>query len=156
MKRIAALLVVILVACSLMACAKPQSLDLQAARRAIENTDVYGSLDYPNSNVLKEVYGIDDSLIAKRLIAMPMMVVQANLYMVVLPNEDARSEVKAQLDAFMKSHENTWADYLPDQYKLVEDRLETTISTKEGIYFVYIISEDNRLILDAIKSALIE
>ena len=48
----------------------------------------------------------------------------------------------------MDNLEEQWSTYLPDQYELVENRLEE----EYGEYLIYIISNDNELVLKTIKN----
>ena len=136
-------------------CAKKlAALDLDAAQKAVDELSIYGPLLTPDDEMLLNLYGIDAALIEKSVIAMPALIVHAGLYMIVLPKPGKEAEVKSQLDGFIRQHEKIWESYLPDQHKLVKDRLETTLDTKEGTYYVYIISEDNEAVLEAIKTGL--
>ena len=69
--------------------------------------------------------------------------------MVVKPAEGKYETVRSGLDEYIKKQEELWNTYLPDQYELVKNRLVV----EEGDYLIYIISEDNNSVLEAIKSA---
>ena len=156
MKKIMCLAVAAVCMFALVSCSgKPSSLDIDAAQQAISELGIYGELYYPDNNIL-DAYGIDAAIIEKGVIAMPAFIVHSSLYIIALPKEGEEAELKTQLDGFMKQHEKVWEVYLPDQYKLVKDRMETKIETKEGIYYIYIISTDNDAVLDAIKTGLVE
>lgn len=76
----------------------------------------------------------------------------ANLYFIVKPKNGKVESVKKQIDQYMKNLEKKWSTYLPEQYQLVKNRMETEI----GSYFIYIISSDNEKILNSIKNAVVK
>lgn len=159
MKKIIMIIVVLGCLASLASCAsKPKALDLESAKAAIDQTGIFETVHTPDNKMLLDNYGIDSALIKNRMIFSTALTTNASLCMVVLPLRGAETELKAQLDAYVNNLEALWnarrVDY-PDQYDLVCNRLVTTIDTKEGVYFIYIISSDNETVLEAIQSALV-
>ncbi len=153
MKKLLSLFLVVLLCFMLASCAKKTSLDTVSAKSAVEELGLFPeNMTYVTDEELTSM-GLDKDKLNKYLIARPLMNVQSSLYIVALPNKGSETEVKNSIDDFMKSYENMWSQYLPEQYALVENRLVTDIKTSEGTYYVYIISENNDKVLEALKSA---
>jgi len=64
--------------------------------------------------------GITSESITKVAGKMPMMNVQASMY--ILIETTNTQEVKQQLDEYAKNYEEQWSTYLPAQYELVQNR----------------------------------
>ncbi len=153
MKKLLSLFLVVSLCFMLVSCAKNTAFNTDQAKSSIEELGIYPeNMTYVTSEELTSM-GLDKDKLEKFLIARPLMNVQSSLYIAVLPKKGSEAEVKSAIDEFMKSYENMWSQYLPEQYALVEERLETEIKTGEGTYYVYIISEDNEKVLEAMKSA---
>lgn len=76
----------------------------------------------------------------------------ASFYVIVKPKNGKVESVKKELDQYMKELEKKWSTYLPDQYQIVKNRMETEV----GSYFIYIGSTDNQLVLKTIKDAVMK
>ena len=81
-----------------------------------------------------------------------MMIVSASSYMIMKPAEGKKEAVKEAMADYMAKQEEQWGAYLPAQYDLVKNRLETEV---EG-YLVYVVSEDNDAVLKAIKNNIVK
>ncbi|NLC79126.1 MAG: DUF4358 domain-containing protein [Ruminococcaceae bacterium] len=157
MKKISLVVFSVILACvMLVSCGKNTTLDTDAARAAVEELGLYPASMVAVSDGELAAMGLTKDNIEKYVIGLPLMNVQASLYIAVLPKEGFEADVKNELESYMTSYENTWSQYLPDQYELVENRLVTEIKTGEGTYYVYIISENNERVLEALNSAVTE
>ena len=69
---------------------------------------------------------------------MPMMNVQASMYLLIQAKEGTVETVKSELDQYATKYEEQWSTYLPEQYELVKNR-------KTGIVgnTVYLIIAEN-------------
>ena len=156
-KHIALILSVTLAFSLLTSCQKEKILDMQQAViniQALEITE--NGATYPLfSNMLEvdsttnAIYNIDLSLLEEYHICLPMIIVKSNLYIIAKPVAGKEAEAIEMFEAFMANYELQWQNYLPDQYQLVVNRVETNI---DG-YIVYIISTDNDAVLKAIEAA---
>lgn len=97
---------------------------------------------------LESMIGMKKELLEEYVVYIPMAIVNTNLYMVLKPKEGKIDEVKKQAETYMKSLEETFETYLPDQYEIIKNRKETTY----GDYLIYIASEDNERVLRTIKN----
>lgn len=157
MKKVLSVLLVLCTMVTFAACTKtPATLDLDAVRQAVDKLELLGMTIEPNAEELDAYYGINADLVEKGIINLPATIINSSMYIVVLPKDGKDDTLKSQLDAYIDMLSKSFEGYLLDQYQLVEDRLETTITTKEGTYLVYIVSTDNEAILNAIKSGLID
>lgn len=104
---------------------------------------------YKNDNMstskLKSKYQFDTTNIEAFVINMPTLMESANMYMIILPKEGKKEEVKQEIKALLEKIELSWTigNYAPKEAEKVTNRLETTY----GDYLIYIISEDNDLVL---------
>ena len=86
------------------------------------------------------------------LAVIPSQDTSASFYIIVRPTSGKVDDVKKVLDQYMKNLEKKWSTYLPNEYQLVKNRMDTEI----GSYLVYIISKDNDLVLKTIKDAIVK
>ncbi len=77
---------------------------------------------------------------------------ESSLYIIVRPKDGKIETVKKRLDQYMKDYEKKWSTYLPQEYALIKNRMETEI----GSYLVYIVSRDNNAVLNTIKNSVIK
>lgn len=110
-------------------------------------TPIFGSLETIRIEDLQERFGINSENIDEILMKTPLMLVDSNTYIIVKPKRGKDNDVKKEFDNYMKSVEDQWSMYLPDQYELVKSRIETRI----GDYLIYIVSNDNDRVLSEIK-----
>lgn len=157
MKKTISLLLAITLLFSSCTKSNTKTLDLAQAVANIDAlTSVENGEDYPLFAMVVDIddataaaNNIDLSLLEDYAIRLPMVIVKANLYIIAKPVEGKEEEAKAMFEEFMLTQERTWENYLPDQYQLVMNRMETEI---DG-YLIYIISSDNDAVLQAIKNA---
>lgn len=103
-----------------------------------------------DDTVLKDMYGIDAADVQQYAIAFPMMDVHASEIIIIEAKDGKADTIQKALDARMKSVEDTWANYLPDQYELVQNRETIT----KGNTFVIIIAEKAQEIKSKIAESL--
>ena len=108
---------------------------------------LFSNLTEVDDEDLTNRYDIKPEMVDEYLIKMPTMIVNANTYVIIKPSKGNKDEVKEKMDTYMANLEEQWKTYLPDQYDLVKNRL---FEEYEG-YLIYIISEDNDLVLKTIK-----
>ena len=76
---------------------------------------------------------------------MPMMNVQASMYLVIQAKDGAVDSVKTKVENYGTAYEEQWATYLPAQYELVKQR---KIGVKGN--YVYLIVSENSSELEAL------
>ena len=74
---------------------------------------------------------------------------QSSSYYILKPKAGKEDKVEEAMEDYMDRLEDQWETYLPDQYELVENRLEE----EYGKYLIYIISSDNELVFKTIKKS---
>ena len=159
-KLLCAFLALALIAAPLVSCSAPKaakSLDLDKARADIEALGIYPSLTEPDDALLKDVYGIDPALTVKRAVGVPLINVHAAMYWLVLAKDAADAEaLRGQLESYFADYQKMWDSYLPAQADLVKNRLEASYDTDEGVWLLYVISEDNEAVRAAVEGALVK
>lgn len=141
MKKI---LLILLIPILLVGCSKVE-LNLENIKTKlndmeVESTKVFADCVSFDKDTISSKYGIDTSNMDETLIMMPMLVNNANMYMIVKAKDGKISDVSKELDKIMTSYENAWGmGYAPLEYDKVINRLVTI----KGNYLIYIISPDN-------------
>lgn len=97
-------------------------------------------------------FSLEEKYIAKYQAVVPSKKQESSLYVIVRPKDGKTEAVKKRLDQYMKEYEKKWSTYLPQEYELIKNRMETEV----GSYLVYIISRDNATVLNTIKSAVMK
>ena len=108
---------------------------------------LFSNLTEVDDEALTSRYDIKPEMVDEYLIKVPTMIVNANTYVIIKPSKGNKDEVKEKMDTYMTNLEDEWKTYLPDQYDLVKNRL---YEEYEG-YLIYIVSNDNDLVLKTIK-----
>lgn len=109
---------------------------------------IFSSLVEVTDELVTAQFGLEKDMLEDYLIKMPMMITNSNTYMIIKPTEGNKEVVKEKINAYMTNLEEQWKTYLPDQYELVKNRLET----EYGDYLIYIVSSDNEAVLNEIKA----
>lgn len=109
---------------------------------------IFSSLMEVSDDLLTSQYGIEKGMVEEYLIKMPMMITSSNTYMIIKPTKGNKEAVKEKINTYMTNLEEQWKTYLPDQYELVQNRLEK----EYGDYLIYIISKDNEKVFEEIKA----
>ena len=89
-------------------------------------------------DLLRSVYGINTQNVENVIGKMPMMNVQASMYLLIQTKEGTAETVKAELDQYATKYEEQWSTYLPEQYELVKNRKSGIIGNT-----VYLIIAEN-------------
>lgn len=130
------------------------TLDLDKAKKDIEELKIkddylYSKLDYVTSGEIKDTYQFEAKYFDEFVIAMPKIKINANMYMILKVKKGKMTEAKNELAHFDEKYIEQWKLYLPDQAKLVENKLET----QKDDYLIYIVSSDNNKVLKAILNS---
>ncbi len=157
MKKISLLSIILICILMLSGCGGNAKIDLETAKTNIakitlpedSTKTLYGTLkEYPKDE-LKIAYGLDTSLMDEYLIYFSQDPLQAYMYAIIKPKDGQTETIKTQIGNFLKKYENKWTLYLPEQTAYVKNALNTS----DGDYLIVIISTNNQLVLDAIKTA---
>ena len=128
-KNVLIMIVVILVVVALIVGAvifggKEKTIDVDAAGQTLANSTPFNELATMDitTEELGSLYGINTENVEKVVGKMPMMNVQASMYLIIQAKEGTVDTVKAELDAYATQYEEQWGTYLPAQYELVKNR----------------------------------
>lgn len=100
-----------------------------------------------DKEVAKTVFEIEENQIEEIVGKMPMMNVQASMYVVIKATEGNIENVKTKLENYGKNYEEQWSRYLPAQYELVQNRKIGT----NGNYAYLIICQNSEEVEGLIK-----
>lgn len=109
---------------------------------------VFGMLMNVESSDIEALTGVNPDDLDEFLVKNSVMT-QASSYYILKPKAGKEDKVEDAMDDYMDNLEEQWKTYLPDQYELVENRLEE----EYGDYLIYIISSDNELVYKTIKKS---
>ena len=90
-----------------------------------------------DQETLEAVCGISSDIYEEAIGKMPMMNVQASMYLIIKAKDGKVEDVKSKVEDYATKQENIWSTYLPDQYDLVKARKLNVV----GNYVYLIISE---------------
>lgn len=79
------------------------------------------------TDLLGSLYGINTENVENAIGKMPMMNVQASMYVLIQAKEGTVDTVKAELENYATQYEQQWSTYLPEQYELVQNRKIGTV-----------------------------
>lgn len=79
------------------------------------------------TDLLGSLYGINTENVENAVGKMPMMNVQASMYVLIQAKEGTVDTVKAELENYATQYEQQWSTYLPEQYELVQNRKIGTV-----------------------------
>ena len=101
-----------------------KTIDVDAAGQTLANSTPFNELATMDitTEELGSLYGINTENVEKVVGKMPMMNVQASMYLIIQAKEGTVDTVKAELDAYATQYEEQWGTYLPTQYELVKNR----------------------------------
>lgn len=109
---------------------------------------VFGMLMNVENSDLEALTGVNPDDLDEFLVKNSVMT-QASSYYILKPKAGKEDKVEDAMDNYMDNLEEQWKTYLPDQYELVENRLEE----EYGDYLIYIISNNNELVYKTIKQS---
>lgn len=117
-----------------------KTLDIDTAGQTLANSSPFNELSTMDitTEELSSLYGINTENVDKVVGKMPMMNVQASMYVLIQAKEGTVDTVKAELDKYAQQYEEQWSRYLPEQYELVKNRKMGTIGNA-----VYMIVAEN-------------
>ena len=101
-----------------------KTIDVDVAGQTLANSTPFNELATMDitTEELGSLYGINTENVEKVVGKMPMMNVQASMYLIIQAKEGKVNTVKAELDAYATQYEEQWSTYLPAQYELVKNR----------------------------------
>lgn len=115
-------------------------INLEELDEKISNTtpfDEMATMDV-DEEILSTLFQIEPELVTESIGKLPMMNVQASMYLVVKASSGNVDKVKEKVDEYFKSYDELWSRYLPDQYDLVKNKKMGV----KGDYVYLIICED--------------
>lgn len=123
------------------------SIDLQALNTTLSSQPPFNELATTDVTVetLGTVLQITPDEVEAVIGKMPMMNVQASMYLVIQAKDGAVDSVKTKVENYGTAYEEQWATYLPAQYELVKQR---KIGVKGN--YVYLIVSENSSELEAL------
>ena len=101
---------------------------------------------------LTDFLGINAENLESFVVMMPMMNVHATEIMVFQAKEGMIETVQEEVGLYLDGYEQMWSTYLPDQYELVQNRVEKTV----GNTLIVIIAQEAAKIESLIDAALAE
>ena len=99
------------------------------------------------SEILSRNYEINEDEYEEVIGKMPMMNIQASMYLIIKAKDGSVDSVKQKVEEYGNKQEKIWSTYLPEQYDLVKQRKVGTV----GNYVYLIISESASEIEKIIK-----
>ncbi len=101
-----------------------KSIDINVASQTLSNSTPFNELSTVDitTDTLGSLYGINTENVENVLGKMPMMNVQASMYVLIQAKEGTAETVKTELDQYATRYEEQWSNYLPEQYELVKNR----------------------------------
>ena len=98
-----------------------------------------------DDDLLQDMYGIDPALLDEYVAKIPGMNVHATEFFVAKVKDGNMDAVKNGIESRLNALDQTWSQYLPDQYELVQNAK----TVEEGNYILFVVSEN----ADAVASA---
>ena len=123
------------------------NIDMQALNTTLSSQPPFNELATTDVTVetLEALLQINADEVEEVIGKMPMMNVQASMYVVIKAKEGAVDSVKTKVENYGTAYEEQWATYLPQQYELVKQR---KIGVKGN--YVYLIISENAADLEAL------
>ena len=125
-----------------------KNLDLAAISDNITNTRFSEmAMMEVDKDTLSSYYQVDVANVEEVYGKVPMMNVQASMYVLIKAVDGKAEDVKQNLETFGQSYEEQWSTYLPAQHELVQNRKIGTI----GNYVYLVIAENVDELVQLIK-----
>lgn len=117
-----------------------KTIDIDAAGQTLANSSPFNEMSTIDitTEQLSSSYGINIENVDKVIGKMPMMNVQASMYVLIQAKDGTVDTVKAELDKYAQQYEEQWSMYLPEQYELVQNRKMGTVGNT-----IYMIVAEN-------------
>ena len=123
------------------------TIDLQALNTTLSSQPPFNEMATMDitMDTLSSMYQITADEVEAVIGKMPMMNVQASMYLVIQAKDGSVDSVKTKVDNYATSYEQQWERYLPEQYELVKQR-------KTGVKgnYIYLIISENAANLEAL------
>ena len=139
---VAVVLVLVLVAGILYAVARPKNnINMQELNTTISKMTPFSQMATMDvdGDLLNSLYDIAPDQYDEVVGKMPMMNIQASMYLIIKAKDGKLDEVKAKVEEYASKQEESWSKYLPEQYELVKNRKQGVV----GNYVYLIISENS-------------
>ena len=119
---------------------KEKTLDVDVANQTLANSTPFNELASMDvtTEELGTIMGINTENVEKAAGKIPMMNVQASMYLLVQAKDGAVETVESELDNYLAQYEEQWSTYLPAQYALVKNRKVGTVGNT-----IYVIIAEN-------------
>lgn len=117
-----------------------KTLDVDTANQTLASSAPFNELASMDVTVeeLGTIMGINTENVEKVAGKIPMMNVQASMYLLIQAKDGAVDTVKSELDNYLTQYEEQWSTYLPVQYALVQNRKVGTVGNT-----IYVIIAEN-------------
>lgn len=117
-----------------------KTLDVDTANQTLASSAPFNELTSMDvtAEELGTIMGINTENVEKVAGKIPMMNVQASMYLLVQAKDGAVDTVKSELDNYLAQYEEQWSTYLPAQYALVQNRKVGTVGNT-----IYVIIAEN-------------
>lgn len=122
---IAVIIVAILVVIGVLTFGKKEvSIDLAKLNQEIIKKGPFGEMATMtiDKETVENLYTIQSSQIEEVIGEMPLMNVQASMFIVIKATDGNVEEVKTKVDEYAKNYEEMWSRYLPEQHEFVQNR----------------------------------
>lgn len=96
-----------------------------------------------DKDTLSSYFQVDTANVEEVYGKVPMMNVQASMYVLVKATDGKAETVKASIEEFGKGYEQQWSRYLPEQYDLVKAR---KIGVKGDVVYLIIAENSDELV----------
>ena len=117
-----------------------KSLDINLAGQTLANNTPFNEMTTMDitTNELSTLYGVNIENVENVVGKVPMMNVQASMYILIQAKNGMAETVKSELDKYATQYEIQWSTYLPEQYEIVKNRKSGIIGNT-----VYMIIAEN-------------
>ncbi len=117
-----------------------KSLDINLAGQTLANNTPFNEMTTMDitTNELSTLYGVNIENVENVVGKVPMMNVQASMYILIQAKNGMAETVKSELDKYATQYETQWSTYLPEQYEIVKNRKSGIIGNT-----VYMIIAEN-------------
>lgn len=158
MRKFIGIILSIVMICALVGCGSTSNENLKndvsvndVVTELENNIEFNKNENFTDAEKLKNEYYINPDDVEEFVIKQPVMNVKANeLAIIKVKDESKMEEVKKGLEKRGEDLDNKWKQYLPDQYKIVQDRRFVNI----GNYAIFVVDEEADKIIDSIKNIL--
>ena len=99
---------------------------------------------------LSGLYGIDASILNDYSLNIPLMVVHASEIFIAEVADGNMDAVKAGIEARKQALLDSWSQYLPEQYELVQNAK----IVENGSYIIFVVAEDPDAVVEIFNAAL--